>query len=65
MNEAEFLSLVGSAEKQSSIHLHKRLSMVLKKKAIDLKDVSEFEAIPGYGIKAIVDGKEFLSAQVV
>ena len=25
-----------------------------------MKDVTEFEAIPGFGIKAIVDGKEVL-----
>ena len=40
--------------------MHKRLSKELKRKAIEFKDVSEFEAIPGYGIKAIVDGKEVL-----
>jgi len=32
----------------------------IKGKSIDVKDVSEFESITGYGIKAIVDGKEIL-----
>ena len=59
-DEAEFLSLVGSAEKQSEHPLAQAIVEGIKRKAIDLKDVSEFEAIPGYGIKAIVDGKEVL-----
>ena len=59
-NEAEFLSLVGSAEKQSEHPLAQAIVDGIKKKAIDLKDVSEFESITGYGIKAVVEGKEVL-----
>ncbi|PLR82174.1 copper-translocating P-type ATPase [Bacillus canaveralius] len=58
--EAEFLTLVGSAEKQSEHPLAQAIVEGIKEKNISLKDVAEFEAIPGYGIKTVVDGKEVL-----
>ncbi|MBI0577679.1 copper-translocating P-type ATPase [Neobacillus cucumis] len=58
--EVEFLLLVGSAEKQSEHPLAQAIVQGIKDKGIALKDVTEFEAIPGFGIKAIVDGKELL-----
>jgi P-type Cu+ transporter len=60
MEEEEFLALVGSAEKQSEHPLAQAIVQGIKEKGISLKDVSEFEAIPGFGIRAIVDGKELL-----
>jgi P-type Cu+ transporter len=59
-DEAEFLALVGSAEKQSEHPLAQAIVEGIKEKNIALKDVSEFEAVPGYGIKASVDGIEVL-----
>ncbi|WP_338453403.1 heavy metal translocating P-type ATPase [Niallia oryzisoli] len=59
-DEAEFLSLVGSAEKQSEHPLAQAIVAGIKEKSIELADVSEFENIPGYGIKATVNGKEVL-----
>ena len=58
--EEEFLALVGSAEKQSEHPLAQAIVQGIKEKGISLKDVQEFEAVPGFGIKAIVDGKELL-----
>ena len=58
--QAEFLALVGSAEKQSEHPLAQAIVEGIKEKAISFKDVSHFENIPGYGIKANVDGKEVL-----
>ncbi|MDR4945986.1 heavy metal translocating P-type ATPase [Neobacillus cucumis] len=58
--EDEFLSLVGSAEKQSEHPLAQAIVQGIKDKGISLKEVIEFEAIPGFGIKANVDGKELL-----
>ena len=55
-----FLSLVGSAEKQSEHPLAQAIVQGIKDKGIPLKNVTEFEAIPGFGIKATVDGKELL-----
>lgn len=59
-DEAEFLSLVGSAEKQSEHPLAQAIVAGIKEKSIELADVTEFENIPGYGIKATVNGKEVL-----
>lgn len=58
--EDDFLALIGSAEKQSEHPLAQAIVQGIKDKGISLKDVSEFEALPGFGIKAIVDGKELL-----
>lgn len=58
--EASFLSLVGSAEKQSEHPLAQAIVDGIKEKSIELKNVADFEAIPGYGIKANVEGKEVL-----
>lgn len=58
--EEELLSLIGSAEKQSEHPLAQAIVQGIKDKGINLKDVTEFEAIPGFGIKAMVDGKELL-----
>lgn len=58
--EEEFLSLIGSAEKQSEHPLAQAIVQGIKDKGIHFKDVTEFEAIPGFGIKALVDGKELL-----
>jgi Cu+-exporting ATPase len=60
MDEVEFLTLVGSAEKQSEHPLAQAIVEGIKGKNINLKAVSEFEAIPGFGIKAVIEGKEVL-----
>ncbi|MDR7075076.1 Cu+-exporting ATPase [Neobacillus niacini] len=60
VDENEFLSLVASAEKQSEHPLAQAIVQGIKEKGIPLKNVTEFEAIPGFGIKAMVDGKELL-----
>jgi P-type Cu+ transporter len=60
MDNGEFLSLVGSAEKQSEHPLAQAIVEGIKERNIQLRDVSEFEAIPGYGIKSIIEGKEIL-----
>jgi P-type Cu+ transporter len=59
-DEVEFLTLVGSAEKQSEHPLAQAIVEGIKEKNIRLKDVEEFEAIPGFGIKSIIEGKEIL-----
>lgn len=60
VNEDEFLSLVGSAEKQSEHPLAQAIVEGIKEKNISLLDVADFEAIPGYGIRASINGKEVL-----
>lgn len=59
-DEAEFLSIVGAAEKQSEHPLAQAIVEGIKDKNIIFKDVNEFEAVPGFGIKAVVEGKDVL-----
>ncbi|WP_251551349.1 heavy metal translocating P-type ATPase [Neobacillus muris] len=58
--EEEFLSLVGSAEKQSEHPLAQAIVQGIKDKGIVLANPEKFEAIPGFGIRAFVSGKELL-----
>lgn len=58
--EAEFLRLVGAAEKNSEHPLAEAIVDGVKAKNIDLPDTDSFEAIPGYGIKAVVEGRDVL-----
>ncbi|RUL50759.1 heavy metal translocating P-type ATPase [Lysinibacillus antri] len=60
VNENEFLSLIGAAEKQSEHPLAQSIVLGINEQAIELGTVETFEAIPGYGVKAIVNGKEIL-----
>lgn len=60
LDETEFLALVGSAEKQSEHPLAQAIVDGIRNKNINLMEAKEFEAIPGYGIKAIVNEKELL-----
>ncbi|MBS4178379.1 heavy metal translocating P-type ATPase [Lederbergia citrea] len=60
INEREFLSLIGSAEKQSEHPLAQAIVQGITEKNIILRDASEFEAIPGFGIKAMISGKKVL-----
>ncbi len=59
-NEEEFLALVGSAERKSEHPLAQAIVEGIKEKGISLKEVADFEAIPGFGIRAVVDGSEIL-----
>jgi P-type Cu+ transporter len=60
MDEKEFLTLIGSSEKQSEHPLAQAIVEGIKEKSILLKEVNGFEAIPGFGIKANVEGREIL-----
>jgi P-type Cu+ transporter len=61
VNEEEFLQLVGTAEKQSEHPLAEAIVIGIKEKNIELSNVEEFEAIPGYGIKAKVNNQVVLA----
>lgn len=59
-NEAEFLRLVGAAEKNSEHPLAEAIVEGVKAKNIELPGTDSFEAIPGFGIKAVVEGSDML-----
>ncbi|WP_045519393.1 heavy metal translocating P-type ATPase [Neobacillus niacini] len=60
LDETDFLSIVGSAEKQSEHPLAEAIVQGIKEKNIDIQDSTDFESIPGFGIKAVIDGNEVL-----
>ncbi|KAF0815538.1 Lead, cadmium, zinc and mercury transporting ATPase [Bacillus sp. ZZV12-4809] len=60
VEERTFLQLAGSAERQSEHPLAEAIVSGIKDKGITLFNPEEFEAIPGYGIKAKVEGKYLL-----
>ncbi|OLS37072.1 ATPase P [Alkalihalophilus pseudofirmus] len=59
--EEDVLYYVGSAEKHSEHPLAQAIVKGIKEKGISLNDSTDFEAIPGYGIRANVDNKEILA----
>lgn len=58
--EDTILRLIGSAEKQSEHPLAEAIVAGIVAKGILLTATEQFEAIPGYGIRAIVEGKQVL-----
>ncbi|KRF11266.1 heavy metal translocating P-type ATPase [Paenibacillus sp. Soil787] len=60
MDEETALRLIGSAEKQSEHPLAEAIVAGIVAKGITLTTTEQFEAIPGYGIRAIVEGKEVM-----
>jgi P-type Cu+ transporter len=59
-DQTEFLRLVGAAEKGSEHPLAEAIVKGIMEKGISLPETETFEAIPGYGIRAVVDGYELL-----
>lgn len=60
LSEEEVLRLVGSAEKNSEHPLAQAIVEGITNKGIQLTDSDDFDAIPGFGIKAVVAGKTLL-----
>ncbi len=55
--EAQLLSWVGAAEKNSEHPLAEAIVAGIRNKGISLPQAESFQAVPGYGIIAAVDGK--------
>ncbi|WP_431026769.1 heavy metal translocating P-type ATPase [Lysinibacillus sp. LZ02] len=60
LDEMTFLTLIASAEKQSEHPLAEAIVHGAKERNISLVAVDQFEAIPGYGIHATVNGTDVL-----
>ncbi|MDA2515652.1 MULTISPECIES: heavy metal translocating P-type ATPase [Bacillus] len=59
-HEEEILRLVGAAEKNSEHPLAEAIVEGIKEKKIDIPGSETFEAIPGFGIESVVEGKQLL-----
>ncbi len=60
IDETEFLKLVGTSERNSEHPLAEAIVEGIKDRSITIGSSENFEAIPGYGIQATVQGKELL-----
>ncbi|GGA43578.1 copper-translocating P-type ATPase [Kroppenstedtia guangzhouensis] len=60
MDEKEFLHWVGSAEKNSEHPLAEAIVAGIRERGIEVTSPEEFEAIPGYGIRSVIDGREVI-----
>lgn len=60
LGEKAFLQFVGAAESRSEHPLAEAIVKGIRERGIDLPDTDKFEAIPGYGIRSEVNGKEVL-----
>jgi P-type Cu2+ transporter len=60
LGEAELLRLVASAERGSEHPLARALVEGAEKRDIALTDASDFEAVPGHGLRATVEGRSLL-----
>ncbi len=58
--EKEILKLVGAAEKNSEHPLAEAIVEGIKEQGIDIPSSEMFEAIPGFGIESVVEGKQLL-----
>ena len=58
--EAEVLSYAGSAEKSSEHPLAEAIVKKAQAAKVDIADVTEFEALPGKGVKCKLNGKQVL-----
>ncbi|MDV6378155.1 heavy metal translocating P-type ATPase [Sporosarcina sp. GW1-11] len=56
--EEEVLQLIATAENQSEHPLAQAIVKGVKEKGLSLVETTDFEALPGYGIRAVVDSKE-------
>ncbi|MFU2033019.1 copper-translocating P-type ATPase [Bacillus wiedmannii] len=59
-HEEEILRLVGAAEKNSEHPLAEAIVEGIKERKIDIPSSETFEAIPGFGIESVVEGKQLL-----
>lgn len=60
MAEAEFLRLVGAAERHSEHPLAEAIRAGIAKRGIEPAAADSFEAIPGFGVAAVAEGRELL-----
>ncbi|ANE45455.1 ATPase P [Paenibacillus swuensis] len=60
LDETYMLQLVAAAEKSSEHPLAEAIVEGVQARGIEIGAATDFEAVPGYGIKATVEGKEVL-----
>jgi Cu+-exporting ATPase len=64
MSDEEFLTIAASLEKGSEHPLGEAVVREANEKKLALKTISSFEALPGFGVKANLDGTEVILASI-
>ena len=64
ISENQLLQLAASLEKLSEHPLSEAILLEAEKLKIEIKKVENFQAIPGQGIEALIDGKTFLAGNM-
>jgi Cu+-exporting ATPase len=59
-DESRFLALVAAAEKNSEHPLAEAIVTGVRERHIDFPEADAFEAVPGFGLRSVVEGKEVL-----
>jgi Cu+-exporting ATPase len=59
-DEARLLAWIATAERNSEHPLAEAVVSGIRERGIELLDTESFEAIPGHGVKAVVEGRELL-----
>ena len=59
ISEKELIAAAASAEKNSEHPLARAIISYAKQHEIEIKDVNDFTAVPGHGIKTKIDGEEY------
>lgn len=62
--ERDFLALAASMESASEHPLAEAVQAMAKEMGVDLKPSREFEAVPGKGIIAVVDGQKYIAGNL-
>jgi Cu+-exporting ATPase len=63
-NESDLLSMVGAAESSSEHPIARAIEKVIAEKNISIPPMERFEALPGQGISAVIQGKKVLVGKV-
>jgi len=59
IEEKEIIKIVASIEKKSEHPIARAIVAEAEENKIDLEEIEEFEAIPGYGVKAKINNNEY------
>ena len=60
LTESKIIKLVASIESKSEHPIARAIINEAKKQKIELEEIVEFKAIPGYGVSATVNGKRYI-----
>jgi P-type Cu+ transporter len=64
LTDAEFVTIIASLEKKSEHPIAHAVIQYAEEKNISLKDISDFEAIEGKGLKGTIKGREYFVGNV-